>query len=217
MNQKPINVIDCVKAVDGEVCVPRVDSLKRHVLKRFQKVNSCESSILKDLSEKVSILYPNIDGVSNPCNCREKGITNKYFLSTFGKMIKNKTLKEVHHYFIEILGFDEKSSDAALNNKYKKMIETKSNLQKNKEYDELDPFFKLPFSIPQCHQNNKNDHKRKTDTNATFTEFSDFRHFEKKLHIAESKLEISCNIIAINKTQIELKVILKIILTLNLS
>jgi hypothetical protein len=25
LNQKPINVIDCVKAVDGEVCVPRVD------------------------------------------------------------------------------------------------------------------------------------------------------------------------------------------------
>ena len=46
-------------------------------------------------------------------------------LSTFGKMIKNKTLKEVHNYFIEILGFDEKSS------------EIKSNLQKNKEYDEL--------------------------------------------------------------------------------
>ena len=89
------------------------------LLKRFQKVNSLESSILKDLSEKVSILYPNIEGVSNPCNCREKGITNKDFLSTFGKMIKNKTLKEVHNYFIEILGFDEKSSDAALNNKYK--------------------------------------------------------------------------------------------------
>jgi hypothetical protein len=35
-------------------------------------------------------------------------------------MIKNKTLKEVHNYFIEILGFDEKSSDTALNNKYKK-------------------------------------------------------------------------------------------------
>ena len=34
-------------------------------------------------------------------------------------MIKYKTLKEVHNYFIEILGFDEKSSDAALNNKYK--------------------------------------------------------------------------------------------------
>jgi hypothetical protein len=92
--------------------------LKRHVLKRFQKVNAFESSILKDLSEKVSILYPNTDGVSNPCNCREKGITNKDFLSTFGKMIKNKTLNEVHNYFIEILGFDEKSSDAALNNKY---------------------------------------------------------------------------------------------------
>jgi hypothetical protein len=41
-------------------------------------------------------------------------------------MIKNKTLKEVHNYFIEILGFDEKSSDAALNNKYKKMTEIKS-------------------------------------------------------------------------------------------
>jgi hypothetical protein len=106
LNQKPINVIDCIKAVDGEVHVPRVDSLKRHVLKRFQKVNSFESSILKDLSEKVSILYPNIDGVSNTCNCREKGITNKDFLYTFGKMIKNKTLKEVHNYFIEILGFD---------------------------------------------------------------------------------------------------------------
>ena len=78
MNQKPINVIDCIKAVDGEVRVPRVDSLKR-----FQKVNSFESSILKDLSEKVSILYPNIDGVSNPCNCREKGITNKDFLIYF--------------------------------------------------------------------------------------------------------------------------------------
>jgi hypothetical protein len=48
--------------------------------------------------------------IYNPCNCREKGITNKDFLSTFGKMIKNKTLKEVHNYFIEILGFDEKSS-----------------------------------------------------------------------------------------------------------
>jgi hypothetical protein len=35
-------------------------------------------------------------------------------------IVKNKTLKEVHNYFIEILGFDEKSSDAALNNKYKK-------------------------------------------------------------------------------------------------
>jgi hypothetical protein len=53
---------------------------------------------------------PNIDGVSNPCNCREKGITNKDFLSTFGKMIKNKTLKEVHNYYIEILGFDEKNT-----------------------------------------------------------------------------------------------------------
>jgi hypothetical protein len=39
---------------------------------------------------------------------------------------------------------------------------------------------KLPFSLPQCHQNNKNAHKRKADTNATFTEFSYFRHFEKK-------------------------------------
>jgi hypothetical protein len=133
--------------------------------------------------------------VSNPCNCREKGITNKDFLSTFGKMIKNKTLKEVHNYFIEIFGFDEKSSEAALNNKYKKMTEIKSNLQKNKEYDELDRFLKLPFSLPQCHQKNKHAHKRKADTNATFTEFSDFRHFKKKLHIAESKLEISCNII----------------------
>jgi hypothetical protein len=36
LNQKPINVKDCIKAVDGEVRVPRVDSLKRHVLKRFQ-------------------------------------------------------------------------------------------------------------------------------------------------------------------------------------
>jgi hypothetical protein len=44
----------------------------------------------------------------------------------------------VHNYYIEILGFDEKSSDAALNNKYKKMTEIKGNLQKNKEYDELD-------------------------------------------------------------------------------
>ena len=35
LNQKPINIIDCIKAVDGEVRVPRVDSLKRHVLKRF--------------------------------------------------------------------------------------------------------------------------------------------------------------------------------------
>jgi hypothetical protein len=111
----------------------------------FQGINS-----LKDLSEKVSILYPNIDDVSNPCNCREKVITNKDFLSTFGKMRKNKTLKEVHNYFIEILGFDEKSSDAALNNKYEKMTEIKSNLQKNKEYDELDRFLKLPFSLPQC-------------------------------------------------------------------
>jgi hypothetical protein len=51
---------------------------------------------------------------------------------------------EVHNYFIEILGFDEKSS------------EIKSNLQKNKEYDELDRFFKLP----QCHQNNENAHKK---------------------------------------------------------
>ena len=51
LNQKPINVIDCIKAVDGEVRVPRVDSLKRHVLKRFQKVNSFESIILKDLSK----------------------------------------------------------------------------------------------------------------------------------------------------------------------
>jgi hypothetical protein len=74
------------------------------------------------------------------------------------------------------------------------MTEIKSNLQKNKEYEELDRFFKLPFSLPQRHQNNKNAHKRKADTNATFTEFFDFRHFEKKLHIAESKLEMSCNI-----------------------
>jgi hypothetical protein len=59
------------------------------LLKRFQKVNSFESIILKDLSEKVAILYPNIDGVSNSCNCREKGITNKDFVSTFGKIIKN--------------------------------------------------------------------------------------------------------------------------------
>jgi hypothetical protein len=100
-------------------------------------------------------------------------------LSTFDKMIKNKTLKEVHNYFIEILGFDEKSS------------EIKSNIQKNKEYDELDRFLKLP----QCHQNNANAHKRKADTNETFIEFFDFRHFEKKLHVAESKLVISCNII----------------------
>jgi hypothetical protein len=40
------------------------------------------------------------------------------------------------------------------------MTEIKSNLQKNKEYDELDRFFKLPFSLPQCHQNNKNAHKK---------------------------------------------------------
>ena len=90
LNQKPINVIYCIKAVDGEVRVPGVEFLKRHALKRFQKVNSFESIILKDLSEKVAILYPNIDGVSNSCNCREKGITNKDFVSTFGKIIKNK-------------------------------------------------------------------------------------------------------------------------------
>jgi hypothetical protein len=40
------------------------------------------------------------------------------------------------------------------------MTEIKRNLQKNKEYDELDWFLKLPFSLPQCHQNNKNAHKR---------------------------------------------------------
>jgi hypothetical protein len=49
-------------------------------------------------------------------------------------------------FIVLILGFDEKSSDAALNNKYKKMTEIKSNLQKNKEYDELDRFLKLPLS-----------------------------------------------------------------------
>jgi hypothetical protein len=38
-------------------------------------------------------------------------------------MIKNKTLKEVHNYFIEILGFDEKSSDAALNNKHHRCLD----------------------------------------------------------------------------------------------
>jgi hypothetical protein len=143
------------------------------------------------------------------CNCREKGITNKDFLSTFGKMIKNKTLKEVHNYFIEILGFDEKSSDAALNNKYKKMTEIKSNLQKNKEYDELDRFLKLPFSLPQCHQNNKNAHKRKARTNVILMQYLltfsfDFLHFETKVHVAESKLEMSCNIIDDFRHQYEL-------------
>ena len=49
LSQKPINVIDCIKVVDGEVRVPRVDSLKRHVLERFQKANSSEFSILKDI------------------------------------------------------------------------------------------------------------------------------------------------------------------------
>ena len=57
------------------------------------------------------------------------------------------------------------------------MTEIKSNLQKNKEYEELDRFFKLPFSLLQCHQNNKNAHKGKADNNATFTEFFDFQHF----------------------------------------
>jgi hypothetical protein len=88
------------------------------LLKRFQKVNSFESIILKDLSEKVAILYPNIDGVSNSCNCREKGITNKDFVSTFGKIIKNITLKEVHKYFIEILGTNStlaKTKDIIMN------------------------------------------------------------------------------------------------------
>jgi hypothetical protein len=54
--------------------------------------------------------------------------------------------------------------------------EIKSNLQKNKEYDELDRFLKLPFSLPQCHQNNKNANKRKADsyTAATFDQFFHF-------------------------------------------
>jgi hypothetical protein len=63
-----------------------------------------------------------------------------------------------------MLDSNEFTLDAALNNKYKKMTEIKSNLQKNKEYDELDRFLKLPFSLPQCHQNNKNAHKRKAVT-----------------------------------------------------
>jgi hypothetical protein len=37
-----------------------------------------------------------------------------------------------------------------------------------------------------------------------FSTLSDFRHFEKKLHIAESKLEISCNIIDNFRHQYEL-------------
>ena len=96
------------------------------------------------------------------------------------------------------------------------MIEIKSKLQKNKEYDELDRFFKLPFSRNVI-KTIKMPIKEKLILMQHLLIFFDFLHFKKKLHVAESKLEISCNIIAINKTQIELKVILKIILTVNLS
>jgi hypothetical protein len=45
----------------------------------------------------------------------------------------------------------------------------------------------------------------KVDKKSLFViQFSYFRHFEKKLHIAESKLEISCNIIDDFRHQYEL-------------
>ena len=118
-------------------------------------------------------------------------------------MIKNKILNEVHNYFIEILGFDEKSSDAALNNKYIKVIEIKSKLQKNKEYDELDRFFKLPFSRNVI-KTIKMPIKEKLILMQHLLIFFDFLHFKKKLHVAESKLEISCNIIDDFRQQYEL-------------
>jgi peptidoglycan hydrolase CwlO-like protein len=64
--------------------------------------------------------------------------------------------------------------------------------------------WRKPFSLLQCHQNNKNAHKRKAHTNATCIDFFDFLHFETKLHVAESKLEMLCNIIDDFRQQYEL-------------
>ena len=85
LNQKPINVIDCIKAVDGEVRVPRVDSLKRHVLKRFQKVNSFESSILKDLSEKFQYFIQTSMVLAIPATAVKRVLQIKTFYLLLGK------------------------------------------------------------------------------------------------------------------------------------
>jgi chromosome segregation ATPase len=83
------------------------------------------------------------------------------------------------------------------------VIEIKTKLQKNKEYDELDRFFKLPFSRNVI-KTIKMPIKEKLILMQHLLIFFDFLHFKKKLHVAESKLEISCNIIDDFRQQYEL-------------
>ncbi|CAG2249561.1 unnamed protein product [Mytilus edulis] len=199
LNLSPSNIITALEIIWPDIHVPRVDSLKRHMLK---VVSRCDKS--SDLlNQKVSLLYTNCN-VKFTVNGR---MTNRDFLSMFTAMSKHHTIHEIYMHILPNFKLESPpSSVAALRQKYKKLTELRDKLQKNqKNYDLehlLNSNFILPTDTSSTKQPNLNATKRKLDT---------FRKFQNELSKVgtemqnmESELEISSEIAADFKLQYEM-------------
>ncbi|VDI06295.1 Hypothetical predicted protein [Mytilus galloprovincialis] len=199
LNLSPNNIITALEIIWPDIHVPRVDSLKRHMLK---VVSRCDKS--SDLlNQKVSLLYTNCN-VKFTVNGR---MTNRDFLSMFTAMSKHHTIHEIYKHILPNFKLESPpSSVAALRQKYKKLTELRDKLQKNqKNYDLehlLNSNFILPTNTSSTKQPNLNATKRKLDT---FKKFQiELSKVGTEMQNMESELEISSEIAADFKLQYEM-------------
>ncbi|XP_076089448.1 uncharacterized protein LOC143059771 [Mytilus galloprovincialis] len=199
LNLSPNNIITALEIIWPDIHVPRVDSLKRHMLK---VVSRCDKS--SDLlNQKVSLLYTNCN-VKFTVNGR---MTNRDFLSMFTAMSKHHTIHEIYKHILPNFKLESPpSSVPALRQKYKKLTELRDKLQKNqKNYDLehlLNSNFILPTNTSSTKQPNLNATKRKLDT---FKKFQiELSKVGTEMQNMESELEISSEIAADFKLQYEM-------------
>ncbi|VDH89643.1 Hypothetical predicted protein [Mytilus galloprovincialis] len=199
LNLSPNNIITALEIIWPDIHVPRVDSLKRHMLK---VVSRCDKS--SDLlNQKVSLLYTNCN-VKFTVNGR---MTNRDFLSMFTAMSKAHTIMKIYKHILPQFKLEyPPSTVAALRQKYKKLTELRDKLQKNqKNYDLehlLNSNFILPTNTSSTKQPNLNATKRKLDT---FKKFQiELSKVGTEMQNMESELEISSEIAADFKLQYEM-------------
>ncbi|VDI77849.1 Hypothetical predicted protein [Mytilus galloprovincialis] len=169
LNLSPNNIITALEIIWPDIHVPRVDSLKQHMLK---VVSRCDKS--SDLlNQKRSLLYTNCN-VKFTVNGR---MTNRDFLSMFTAMSKHHTIHEIYKHILPNFKLESPpSSVAALRQKYKKLTELRDKLQKNQKNYDLEHLLNSNFISTDKYQQYK----------TTKLE----RHEKKKNEIKKLKLDI---------------------------
>ncbi|CAC5387755.1 unnamed protein product [Mytilus coruscus] len=201
LNLSPSIVITALEIICPDIHVPRVDSLKRHMLK---VVSRCEQSS-ELLNQKVSLLYTNRDvkfTLSGRINDKYRVLVHVY-CNVQAPYYNGNLPAILPHFKLE----SPPSSVAALILKYKKLFELRDKLQKNQKNDDLEHLlnsnFVLPTDTSSIKQSNLNEStKRKFDT------FVKFQREVSRLGTAiqnmETELESSSTIASDFKLQYEM-------------